>query len=130
MTRLLVFGAQAEELAKIKKAAGSIKLRVAVVAGILYRQKAGVLAEADLASLLENVQMGGEEGKYLGEPVPESMVLFCGLGEKQLDKILAALKREGAQVDYKAVLTGENANWNVLRLFAELAREKAAYGKG
>lgn len=130
MTRLLVFGGKAEELAKIKRAAGSVKLRVDKVAGILYRQKVGKLAQANLVSLLENVQMGDEEECYLGKPVDESMVLFCGLTEKQLDKILAALKREGAGIDYKAVLTKENANWNVLRLFAELAREKAAYGKG
>ncbi|MDE6873337.1 MAG: DUF3783 domain-containing protein [Lachnospiraceae bacterium] len=130
MARVLVFGVQAEELAKIRAAAGGCKLRVHAVPEFLYRQKIGVLAQADIGSLAENVQMGGEDGLYSGEPLGESLLLACGVTEKQLDKLLAALKRAVVQVDYKAVLTEANAGWNVLRLFAELGLEKAAYKKG
>ncbi len=69
MAKLLVFGVQAEELAKIKKAAGSMKLRTEVVPGILYRQEIRVLCEAKMESLAESVQLGAQEGIYTGEPI-------------------------------------------------------------
>ncbi len=53
MAKILVFGVRAEELAKIKRAAGNIKLRVEEVPLILYRQEMGVLSEAKLLSLSE-----------------------------------------------------------------------------
>ncbi len=127
MVKLLVFGVQAEELAKIKRAAGGLKLRVEAVPVFLYRQRIGVLAEKKTESLAESVQMGGEEELYQGDAVKESMILICGLSDGQLDKLLAALKKAAVQVDFKAVLTAANASWNVLRLYAELARERRAY---
>lgn len=129
MARLFVFGVQAEEFVKIKAAAAVLKLRAEAVPVFLYRQKAGVLAQSKLESLAEAVQMGAEEEIYRGELGSESMILMCGFSQKQMDKLLAALKRQEVKIDYKAVLTPTNAQWNVLRLFAELAREKAAYGK-
>lgn len=130
MAKILVFGVRAEELAKIKRAAGNIKLRVEEVPLILYRQEMGVLSEAKLLSLSESVQLGEREGIYEGTPIPESLIFMCGLSEKQLDKLLLALGQSEVKVDYKAVLTAENARWNVLRLLAELGREKAMYGQG
>ncbi len=129
MARLFVFGVQAEEFTKIKVAAAALKLRAEMVPVFLYRQKIGVLAQSKLESLAEAVQMGEEEELYRGEPGSESMLLMCEFSEKQVDKLLASLKRQGTRGDYKAVLTLTNAKWNVLRLFAELAREKTAYGK-
>lgn len=129
MARLFVFGAKEDEFLKIKIAAAALKLRAEAVPLFLYRQKIGVLAQSKLESLSEAVQMGAEEEIYRGEPINESMVLMCEFSEKQVNKLLAALKRQGASVDYKAVLTPTNSKWNVLRLFAELAREKTAYRK-
>lgn len=127
MAKILAFGVQAEELAKIKKAAGGLKLRVETVPAFLYRQSVGALAGRKVESLAETVQMAAEAELYQGEPVRESMLVICGLEEKQLDKLLAALKRCEVQVDYKAVLTATNGAWNVLRLYAEMEREKQAY---
>lgn len=127
MGKLLAFGVQAQELAKIKRAAGGLKLHVSPVPVFLYRQSIGRLSEGKIESLAETVQMGGEEEIYQGGPPKESMLLICGLSDAQLDKLLAALKKNAVQVDYKAVLTAANAKWNVLRLYAELALEKRAY---
>ena len=59
-----------------------------------------------------------------GTPPGESMLVFCGLGEGQLDKLLAALRRNEVHVDFKAVQTPTNQQWSALRLYAEMEREK------
>ena len=60
--------------------------------------------------------------------VPEKrLILICGLSDKRLDALLAALKKAGVQTDYKAVLTASNRRWTVLRLLLALDAEAGAY---
>lgn len=55
---------------------------------------------------------------------PETeFMLLCALGGRQLDRLLAAMRRAGAAVPYKAVLTEQNRNWTLERLIREVARE-------
>lgn len=55
---------------------------------------------------------------------PETeFMLLCALGDRQLDRLLAAMRRAGAAVPYKAVLTEQNRNWTLERLIREVARE-------
>ena len=61
-------------------------------------------------------------------PVPESVpekefMLLCGLGDKQLDRLLAYMRRAGVSVPYKAVLTEHNKDWTLCKLIEEVARE-------
>jgi hypothetical protein len=49
---------------------------------------------------------------------------MCGFSEKEMDKLLAALKKAQVPIDYKAILTPTNRRWNVLRLLLELGVEK------
>lgn len=128
MAKILAFGVQAEELAKIKRAAGGLKLRVETVPAFLYRQSIGRLAGRKVESLAETVQMEAEAQLYQGEAPKESLLVICGLADKQLDRLLAACRRNEVRVDYKAVLTAANSAWNVLRLYAEMERERQAYG--
>lgn len=56
--------------------------------------------------------------------VPETeFMLLCSLGDRQLDRLLAAMRRAGAVVPHKAVLTEQNRNWTLERLIEEVARE-------
>ncbi|MCR5826487.1 MAG: DUF3783 domain-containing protein [Oscillospiraceae bacterium] len=58
------------------------------------------------------------------EPPPqESFMLLCGLGERQLDRLLAAMRRAGVSVPYKAVLTEHNRDWTLCDLMQEVVRE-------
>ncbi len=58
------------------------------------------------------------------ECIPEAeFMLLCGLGDRQLDRLLAALRRAGVSVPYKAVLTEHNKNWKLCKLIEEVARE-------
>ena len=59
--------------------------------------------------------------------VPEAeFMLLCALGDRQLDRLLAAMRRAGAVVPYKAVLTEQNRGWTLERLIREVAREHEA----
>ncbi|MDE7299966.1 MAG: DUF3783 domain-containing protein [Lachnospiraceae bacterium] len=128
MAKLLAFGLSSDELAKVKRAAGSLKLRVEAVPPMLLRQSIGVLASRKIESLSESVQMGAETEIFTGTPPQESLLVFCGLEERMLDKLLGALRRNEVQVDYKAVQTPSNQQWSALRLYAELEREKHSLG--
>ena len=58
------------------------------------------------------------------ESIPqEPFMLLCGLGGRQLDRLLAALRRADAVVDYRAVMTDSNRGWTLCQLMREVARE-------
>ena len=65
--------------------------------------------------------------KAAPEKVPETeFMLLCGLGDRQLDRLLAAMRRADAVVPYKAVVTEQNRSWTLERLIREVAREHEA----
>ena len=58
------------------------------------------------------------------ETVPEAeFMLLCGLGNQQLDRLLAAMRRAGVYVPYKAVLTEYNREWKLCKLIEEVEQE-------
>lgn len=63
--------------------------------------------------------------EFEGEPPKESCVVFSGLTEQRLGRVLDALREEKLGVDYKAVLTGENRNWAFGALMREMEKENA-----
>lgn len=124
MAKILAFGLSSDELMKVKRAAGGLKLRVETVPGTLLRQTIGALASQRIDTLAEKMHQGAEMEIFDGIPPGESMLVFCGLGEGQLDKLLAALRRNEVHVDFKAVQTPTNQQWSALRLYVEMEREK------
>lgn len=65
---------------------------------------------------------------FTGKLPDESLMLFCGIPDKKLDKILFKLRNhKDINITYKAILTPSNSGWTVLHLFLELAKEQAAY---
>lgn len=128
MAKILAFQLAEPELNKVKRAAGSLKIRVETVPVVLYRQSIKTLCQKQMASLTEAVQMEAETERFTGQAPKGSLLVFCELEEKQFDKILAALKKNAVQIDYKAVLTQTNGKWNVLRMYAEMERERSQIG--
>ena len=58
---------------------------------------------------------------------PESMMVFCGVGQAQLEAILNAVRLSKLPpIPLKAVLTDSNREWDSVRLHKELLKEKAA----
>lgn len=63
---------------------------------------------------------------YDGEDFEKEMMVMAGLTSGQVDRVILALRKAGAgRIDYKAVLTPTNQNWNALKLYEELAGEHA-----
>ncbi|MDO4326594.1 MAG: DUF3783 domain-containing protein [bacterium] len=55
--------------------------------------------------------------------IEEEMLVLHGFSGKRLDEFLAALRKNQARVDLKAVATETNKKWNSWQLYAELKRE-------
>lgn len=56
------------------------------------------------------------------------MLVFAGLSEEKLERVLALLRANPAcgQIPYKAILTQTNQEWNAYVLLDELKKEHAA----
>ena len=62
-------------------------------------------------------------------PLPEPMLVFCGLTNAQLDRLRPALRKLGAGPCLKAILTPTNAAWPFRALYEELCKERAEIQK-
>ena len=95
-----------------------------------------VLREMKLLTLTVNeAQLGETVGRLAstnaaasGAPLPErvpeaAFMLLCALGDRQLDRLLANMRRAGVSVPYKAVLTEHNKDWKLCKLMEEVTRE-------
>jgi hypothetical protein len=131
--KLLVFHPNDADWKKIKQIANAQKIRAERVEPARYMQPLGTLAAGGQFTQGKTFTGGGNpQGKnsatFEGTVPAESLILMCGFSEKEMDKLLAALKKAQLPIDYKAILTPTNRRWNVLRLLLELGVEKAAYG--
>jgi len=65
-----------------------------------------------------------ENEDYTGAPLGGAMLVLCELEDK-LDEVLAALRGAGVGMDcLKAVLTQHNREWDAVKLYNELRRER------
>lgn len=63
-----------------------------------------------------------------GAPIPEPLLVFCHLTESQFNRLLTALRKEGAGNCLKAVLTPTNGGWTLSALYRELCKERLSMG--
>lgn len=59
-----------------------------------------------------------------GAALPGSMMVFCDVSDKHLDRFLFEMRRRGVRVDYKAVLTPSNRAWTPVQLYRMLEMER------
>ena len=57
----------------------------------------------------------------------DSILIFCDLSEKHLNRMLFELKSRKVQIDLKAILTPTNRRWTLRQLHGELNRERASF---
>ena len=62
---------------------------------------------------------------FEGKAPETEFLLFCG-NEKQLDRLLKALRRRELAIPHKAMLTDSNRKWELCKLIEEVRREHAA----
>ena len=78
---------------------------------------------------LEQLAQGQRDAleENIPEAFPESMMVFCGVNQAQLNAILNAIRLSKLPpIPLKAVLTETNLQWNSVQLRDELLQEKEA----
>ena len=102
-TILLINFQDQQKLRKLKMALLPFKLRIKTIEPQDYSQPIGYLA--------------GEK----------EMLILAGITGNLFDQVLYTLRKAGTPVDYKAVLTEHNQNWNCMQLYKELEKEHNMY---
>ena len=121
---VLAYNFTGERLAALKLACMLVKSPLKVVPREQLLQPLGYLAG------VPGVEPVTEE--YAGSEAAEEMLILCGFGRPDLDRLLSAIRKGKLQsVALKAALTPTNALWNAVKLQSELAQEHAyMHGKG
>lgn len=80
-------------------------------------------AEAGQEPAARQEAVAGQEasGSLEGE-----LLVFAGFSGGTLDRVLAALRKKGLRIPYKAVMTAANQGWTVRQLHREIQAEHAA----
>lgn len=63
---------------------------------------------------------------YEGDELEDKMLIFAGISDSKLDKIIVSLRKNGLMIPYKAVLTPTNQHWTAIECFAEIRKEHKA----
>lgn len=80
----------------------------------------------DLASDI-NIKENTSNSKINQEAYVESMLIFCDVSEKHMDKLLFEIKHRGIDITYKAVLTPTNSRWTLREMLIQMRRERFEY---
>ncbi len=57
----------------------------------------------------------------------ESMLIFCDVSEKHMDKLLFEIKHRSIDITFKAVLTPTNSRWTLREMLTQMRRERFEY---
>lgn len=125
MEKILLFQVSAQDADRIRKLGSNMKIRTERFGQEQFHRTLGELAAGQPAV------SAVEQDIPLTEPAvnkfPGSLLVFAGVTDKHIDKMLFELRRQNIAVTYKAVLTDANQHWNIRRMFVEMERERLAY---
>ena len=129
MEKLICY--QIENTREIVRLASNMKLRIVYADASLYDETLDAIASGKVQSTA-TVATGANEiartdNLNLSPDSGDSILIFCDLSEKHLNRMLFELKSRKVQIDLKAVLTPTNQKWTLRQLHAELEREKANF---
>ena len=129
MEKLICY--QIENTREIERLASNMKLRIVYADASLYDETLDAIASGKVQSTA-TVATGANEiartdNLNLSPDSGDSILIFCDLSEKHLNRMLFELKSRKVQIDLQAVLTPTNQKWTLRQLHAELEREKANF---
>lgn len=106
-----------ERVMKMKQALLPLGFRLRAVEKRDYLKPVGVLA--GLKGMEE-----GEAPEYEGAELVDEMAVMAGFTSARIDAFIKALRKKGVgKIDYKAVLTDVNKDWDSLKLYREIKEE-------
>lgn len=80
----------------------------------------------DLASNI-NIKENTSNSEIIQEAYVESMLIFCDVSEKHMDKLLFEIKHRNIDITYKAILTPTNSRWTLREMLIQMRRERFEY---
>ena len=110
---VLMYNCSGEEFSKLKQIFAMLRLRMRPVEPDRYHISLGELS------------VGKGEPAEAVEPLPEPMLVFCGMGQALLNQVLEVIRvAKLPPIPLKAVLTESNLNWDTRPLNEELLMER------
>ena len=110
-----MYNCSGEEFSKLKQIFAMLRLRMRTVEPDRYHVSLGELS------------VGKGEPAEQAEPLPEPMLVFCGMGQALLNQVLEVIRvAKLPPIPLKAVLTESNQSWNTKQLYEELLKEREA----
>ena len=96
------------------------------------RIASGFISESDsdktLAELAAEVKgTPSDVAEYHSQENKESLVIFCDVTDKHMDRLLFEMRQKNTGVTFKAVLTDSNRKWNISQMLVEMRRERFEY---
>lgn len=118
MEKLICF--QIENTREIERLASNMKIRVIKADASMYNEM--------LDSIVNSNGANSSSIPTADNKLPsDSILIFCDLSEKHLNRMLFELKSRKVQIDLKAILTPTNRRWTLRQLHGELNRERASF---
>lgn len=117
MEKIVLFGV--DDARAVQRIADHMRIKVQKVSAAEYHLTLEQILAGQGTGVAESTQDMAEISQKLG-----SLLLFCEVTDKHIDKILFELRSQKIAIAYKAVLTPTNQKWTVKRLFANMALEK------
>lgn len=113
MTQILLFQCDEKIVREIRQILVPMKINCQVIPQTEFHRTLGEIADGK-----------EDEGYFGGEYPQESLLVMCGFSDKQMDRLLLELRRKEIKIDYKAVLTRTNRDWDINHLYFEMRKEK------
>ena len=119
MEKLICF--QIENTREIERLASNMKIRVVHATAAMYDETLDSIVSGKVA----NNSPTSIPAADIKLP-SDSILVFCDLSEKHLNRMLFELKSRKVPIDLKAILTPTNRRWTLRQLHNELERERAS----
>ena len=96
------------------------------------RIASGFINESDsyktLAELAAEVKgIPSDVAGYHSQEDKESLVIFCDVIDKHMDRLIFEMRQKNTGVTFKAVLKDANKKWNISQMLVEMRRERFEY---
>lgn len=113
---VLMYNCSGPEYSKLRQIFAMLRIRMRPVQPDRYH-----------LTLLELVRGEGEAVETSENPIEERILVFSGMNGAFLNQVLEVIRLSKLpEIEFKAVLTTENQNWNSVQLRDKLREEKEA----
>ena len=125
MEKLICF--QIENTREIERLASNMKIRVIMADAAMYNEMLDNIVNGKISSVNGSFSASISTSVTENKLPTNSILIFCDLSEKHLNRMLFELKSRKVQIDLKAILTPTNRKWTLRQLHDELERERASF---